>query len=93
YCIEGMRVEVIPCQAPMTDLISTSFEHIVLWHDETLTPAQENLIQALKESGKFCLHVKNGTGLTLLPSVYRQHEMPESMQHVAPQINAIGLEK
>ncbi len=42
----------------MPDLLSTSFEHIVLWHDETLTPAQENLIQALKESGKFSLHVK-----------------------------------
>ncbi|EBX9480793.1 MerR family transcriptional regulator [Salmonella enterica subsp. enterica serovar Abony] len=93
YCSEGMRVEVIPWQVPMPDLLSTSFEHIVLWHDETLTPAQENLIQALKESGKFSLHVKNGSGLTLLPAVYRQHEMPESMQHVAPQIHANGYEK
>lgn len=68
YCSEGMRVEVIPWQAPMPDLLSTSFEHIVLWHDETLTPAQENLIQALKESGKFSLHVKKWLRLNITAS-------------------------
>ncbi|SUH32831.1 transcriptional regulator [Salmonella enterica subsp. enterica] len=51
YCSEGMRVEVIPWQAPMPDLLSTSFEHIVLWHDETLTPAQEKSYSGFKRIG------------------------------------------
>lgn len=93
YCSEGMRVEVIPWQAPMPDLLSTSFGHIVLWHDEALTPAQENLIQDLKESGKFSLQVKNGPGLTLLPAVYRQHDMPGRVRHVPPQTHSEGYEK
>lgn len=93
YCSEGMRVEVIPWQAPMPDLLSTAFEHIVLWHDETLTPAQENLIQSLKESGKFSLQIKNGPGLTLLSAVYQQHDMPDKMQHVAPQTYSNGYVK
>ncbi|ECC8922914.1 MerR family transcriptional regulator [Salmonella bongori] len=93
YCSEGMRVEVIPWQTPMPDLLATSFEHIVLWHDETLTPAQENLIQALKESGKFSLQVKNGSGLFLLPAVHQQHDTSAGLRYVDPQICSGGYEK
>lgn len=93
YCSEGMRVEVIPWQAPMPDLLSTSFEHIVLWHDEILTPAQQSFIQTLKASGKFSLQVKKGPGLSLPPTVHRQHDAPARTQHVAPQTYLSGYEK
>ncbi|HCC0886778.1 TPA: MerR family transcriptional regulator [Salmonella enterica] len=85
YCSEGMRVEVIPWEAPLPDLLATTFEHIVLWHDEALTVAQLNLIQALKTSGKFSLQIKSGMGLSIQFAERQQQETVDKTQYVASQ--------
>lgn len=85
YCSEGMRVEVIPWEAPLPDLLATTFEHIVLWHDEALTVAQLNLIQALKTSGKFSLQIKSGMGLSIQSAERQQQETVDKTQYVASQ--------